>query len=93
MKYVALLRVDKPELWGKWHSGSTAQYFKSPIEEEREKVEKWLMDEMEKYPDARVNDSNADRKYIIYNTIIAFEEKESENVEKFLEMSIPFRNV
>lgn len=93
MKYVALLRVDKPELWGKWHSRSTAQYFKSPIEEEREKVEKWLMDEMEKYPDARVNDSNADRKYIIYNTIIAFEEKESENVEKFLEMSIPFRNV
>lgn len=90
LKYVALLKVDQPELWSVWHSGPTARYFKSPIETDKEKVEQWLRDELKKYPNARVNNSTADKKYIIYTTIIAFNEKESENVERFLEKCIPF---
>ena len=40
LKYVALMKVDRPALWSKWHTGSTAQYYKSEIETDKEKVEK-----------------------------------------------------
>lgn len=84
LKYVALMRVDQPSLWSKWHSGSTARYCKSEIETDKEKVEKWLKDELEKYSNARINESKADRDYLIYSTIIAFDENESRNVETFI---------
>lgn len=84
LKYVALLKMDQPRLWGQWHSGPTAKYFKSPIEIDKKKVEEWLDTEKEKYPNARINNSNADKDYIIYTTIIAFDENESENVNEFL---------
>ncbi len=84
LKYVALMKVDRPALWSKWHTGSTAQYYKSEIETDKEKVEKWLKEELEKYPNARVNENISDREYLIRNTIIAFDENESENVEAFI---------
>lgn len=88
LKYVALLKTDEPERWSKWHSLPTARYFKSPIETDKKQVEDWLENELKKYPDARVNVSMTDRKYIIYTTIIAFDDQESENVENFLKQCI-----
>ncbi len=90
LKYVALLKVDEPALWSQWHSGPTARYFKSPIETDKKKVEQWLRDEKKKYPNARVNSSIADKKYIIYTTVIAFDEQESKNIETFLKAWISF---
>ncbi len=90
LKYVALLRVDKPKLWGEWHSGPTERYFKSSIEVDKEKVDKWLKDELKKYPNARINDTMADKDYIVHTSIIAFDEKESSNVETFLKMWIRY---
>lgn len=83
LKYLALLKVDQPQLWTSWHSGPTAHYFKSPIETDKAKVEKWLRTEEEKYPDARININQMDKKYLIWDTIIAFDEAESKNVEEF----------
>ena len=90
LKYVALMRVDKPELWTQWHSSPTERYFKSPVLTDKTLVENWLRDEMKKYPNARVNISRADKEYLIYTTIIAFNDEESENVEMFLDRLIPF---
>lgn len=87
LKYVAIMKVDRPKLWSNWSTGGikSYQYFKSPIETERDKVEKWLNDEKKKYPDSRINEEIADRAFIIDTTIIAFDDQESENIEKFLE--------
>ena len=90
LKYVALLKVDRPKSWGQWHSGPTARYFKSSVETDKEIVEKWLQKELEKYPDARVNESIADKEYLIYTTVIAFDEQETKDLETFLESWIPF---
>ena len=90
LKYVALMKVDEPKLWSQWHSAPTARYFKSSIETDKKVVEKWLRDEKKKYPNARINNSRADKKYIIFTTIIAFDDKESKNVEMFLKELIPF---
>lgn len=90
LNYVALLKVDEPKLWSKWHSVSTARYLKSPIETDKEKVEAWQKKELEKYPNARINESIADRDYLIYTSIIAFDNEKSDNVEKFLNALIPF---
>lgn len=90
MKYVALLTVDRPELWSRWTSGSTAQNYKSPIETDKKKVEKWLRDKLKEYPNARVNGGPADREYYIRTTVIAFDEKESKNFEDYLKHAIVF---
>ena len=47
LKYVALMEVDVPALWSGIYPmyNSTAQLFRSPIEEEREKVEQWLREQ------------------------------------------------
>lgn len=88
LKYVALLKVDLPKLWSVWHSYPTARYFRSSIETDKKQVEKWLEDEIKKYPGASVNTGIAYENYMIYTTIIAFDEHESENVQKFLEQWI-----
>lgn len=90
LNYVALLKVDQPKLWSKWHSGPTARYFKSPIETDKEKVETWQKKELEKYPNARINEHIADRDYFIYTSIIAFDDEKSNDVEQFLNSLIPF---
>lgn len=90
LKYVALLEVDQPALWSGWRQAPSARYFKSPIEEDKKKVEKWLRDEKKKYPNARVNSSLTDKKYFIHTAIIAFDDKESKNFETFLNRLIPF---
>lgn len=90
LKYVALLRVDQPKLWSRWHSGSTERYYKSSIEEEKNKVEEWLKKELTKYPNARINERIADKEYLIYTTILAFDEQESDNFLEFLNRWIPF---
>lgn len=90
LKYVALLKVDKPKLWSEWHSLPTEQYFKSPIETDKEKVVAWQKKELEKYPNARVNERMADRDYLIYTSIIAFDNEKSTNVEEFLNAWLPF---
>lgn len=90
LKYVALLKVDQPRLWSEWHSGSTERYFKSPIETDKEKVEAWQKEELKKYPNARINESIADKDYLIYTSIFAFDDEKSNNVEKFLNSWIPF---
>lgn len=90
LKYVALMMVDRPELWGRWTSGPTSQYFKSPIETDKKKVQKWLKDKIKEYPDARINGGTPNRKYYIRTTIIAFDDKESKNFEDFLDHGMVF---
>lgn len=90
LKYVALMKVNQPQLWSQWHSTPTERYFKSPVDTDKTVVQKWLRDEKKKYPNARVNSNLADKKYSIYTTIIAFDDKESKNVEMFLNELIPF---
>ena len=85
LKYVALMRIDKPDLWCQWHSGSTACYFKSPIFESSLEAEKWLQENLEKYPNSTVNTKIANKKYYIFTTIIAFDDKESKNINTFLD--------
>ncbi len=85
LKYVALLRVDQPALWYQWTYRPTEHCYISPIVDDKIAAEKWLKDELKKYPDRRVNSSHTDRKYYIHTTIIAFDDKESKNFEKFLE--------
>lgn len=90
LKYVALMRVDQPSFWSQWHSGPTARYYKSSIDTDKTVVEQWLRAELEKYPDARINERIADREYLIFTTLIAFDDAESTNVEVFLDKLIPF---
>lgn len=90
LKYVSILRVDQPKLWSQWHSGSTERYFKSPIETDKNKVEDWLKTELEKYPNARINENISDRDYFIHTSIIAFDDEKSNNIEGFLEKWIPY---
>lgn len=85
LKYLALLKVDKPDEWGKWHSLPTAKYYKSSIEEEKKTVEKWIKKELKKYPNSRVNESKTDREFFINTGILAFDDEESEDINKFLE--------
>lgn len=86
LKYVAVLKVYKPDRSGKWRFYEPGpKYFISSIESEKSKVEKWLSDEIKKYPDANVNSDKFDKEYVLKTTIIAFDDKESENVERFLE--------
>ena len=42
-------------------------------------------DEIKKYPDASVNSNKFDKEYALKTTIIAFDDIESENIERFLE--------
>lgn len=92
MKYVALLNVDKPERWGHWHGGPTAQYYKSPIETDKRKAEKWLEEELKKYPDATINGGPANREFFIRTTVIAFDDNETKDFEGFLEHGMVFLN-
>lgn len=89
LKYVALMEVDVPALWSGIYPmyNSTAQLFRSPIEEDREKVEQWLREQKKQYPNSRVNSTKCDKKYSIQTTIIAFDDKQSKRLEHFLENS------
>ena len=84
LKYVALMKVDKPDEWKKWHSLPTAKYYKSSIEEEKKTVEKWIKKELKKYPNSRVNERKADREFLIDTAILAFDDEESNNIDEFL---------
>lgn len=83
MKYIALLKVDQPAAWSSYRIGKTASIFTSPISSNKEEVQEWLKKEKSKYKNARINNNKADKKYIVFTTIIAFDEKESKNVETF----------
>lgn len=84
MKYVALLSVDMPDFWYRWNSGSTVKYYRSNIFSNKKRAEKWIDEELKKYPNARINHNEADRTYIVYHSILAFDEKESARFENFL---------
>lgn len=92
MKYIALMAVDRPELWCQWTSGPTVQYYKSPVEDEKKKAQDWLRETLKKYPNARVNGGPADKKYYIRTAIVAFDEKESKNFTDFLKHAMVFLN-
>lgn len=83
MKYIAMLKVDQPESWTSHRFGPTASFFKSPILDDKKEAKEWLRKEKSKYKNARVNSNKTDKKYILFTTIIAFDEKTSENVDKF----------
>ncbi len=85
LNYFALLKVDRPRLWGQWHSGSTATYSKSPISPNKEDIESWIKNELTKYPDASINEFVYSKEYLIYYTIIAFDTQQSSNVDMFIE--------
>ena len=83
-KIIALMKVDHPEFWNTWHSGSTASLIKSPVYSNKRDAENWLNEELKKYPDARINEKAADKKYFITTTIISFDNKGGMNFEAFL---------
>ena len=93
LKYVALMTVDQPEHWHQWHSGPTARNCKSPIDTDKAVVEAWLAAQLEKFPDARVNEKIADRKYFIQTAIIAFDDTESANLGDYLNRLIPLNSL
>ena len=90
LKYVALLTVERPARWREWNSSISEKHYKSPIETEKSKVQMWLENELKKYPDASINSTNTSNEYFIHTAIIAFEDKESSNVEGFIKNLIPF---
>ena len=85
LKYVAILEVDYPRLAGQWHSGNIHKRFKSPIEEDKSKVEEWVQEKIKEYPYAIVNRGRMYTEIVINYCIIPFEETEAVNMEYMLE--------
>lgn len=88
LKYLALIRVDKPENWGENNCWEHASCFKGPVCENKQEARDWLAKELEKYPDARVNEKKADKRYFIITSILAFDETKSENIKMMIQMLI-----
>ena len=78
LKYVALMKVEYPTF-----CSQVINHFKSPITDKKS-AEKWLSDELKKYPDASINKHSCCNT-TIYTAIIAFDDQESKNVEQFME--------
>lgn len=90
LKYVVILRVDKPKLWSQWHSGSTERYYKSPIFENEEEANKWRDEKLKEYPDSSINKYDYEKKYYINISVLAFDEEKSKDFQNFLNKWIPF---
>jgi len=90
LKYIALMMVDRPQLWSQWHSGPTSQYYKSPVETNKKEVQKWLKDKLKEYPNANVNSSHINKEYYIRTTVIAFDDEETKDFEDFLSHGMIF---
>ena len=88
-KYVAILRVEEPAKWDTWKN-TKGKIFRSPVDTSRRRVEFWLEKAKKKYPEDRVNVGGGlmERKYITYSTILAYDPRESENVEDLLDTLI-----
>lgn len=77
LKHVAIIQATNREMLGRWHAGATHRNYKSPICKDAKDAEKWLEENLQKYPEDE---------YFEEHAIIAFDEEASRNAEKMFEL-------